>query len=446
MQDPKDLIVISDLHLGPENGRGLFRADSQLADFLRWVLEEANPTRVVIAGDFLDFLVPGEEEETVPAFDPKGAAIRCSRIVERHPEVFDGLARLMSSPRNELWILSGNHDPELLFPDVRETLEQRLTNGSHSACLRWRVEGEAVSFRLGEATVLVAHGDLFDDWNRIDHASFRQAANRISFGFSSPRDHGYAPPIGTRLIVEYVLRLRVRYPWIDALKPEREAVFPILYEFLESSERPKFRSLLKYALGTLNESFVSEIARRYSPSRLVRTEREADLSPRRNFENWLAEEGTLVRNSIQAVPQNLISKLRRASAEDHFFELFAPDANARFIPFLSSLGTDLVILGHTHAAKACLLEKGLYLNSGTWAQLLQLPKTESPDEKWQAFLAALHAGHDLGQSRPTFLHLVLGRGGLGPLAKVMDWHEGAPSSQATFRFVTANRSWKKENP
>lgn len=445
MQGPQDLILFSDLHLAPERGRGLFRADTQLADFLRWIDEEAGPARVVIAGDFLDFLVPGEGEETVPAFDPKGAAARTSRIVENHPEAFDGLARLACSPRHELWILGGNHDPEMLFADVQETLERRLINRFRRSSLRLRVEGEAVRFRVGEAAVLVAHGDLFDNWNRIDHASLRRAANRLSFGFLSPKEHGYEPPLGTRLVVEFVLQLRDRYPWIDALKPEREAVFPILHQFLDPSERPAFRRLLKYALMNLGESFLSELVRRHSPSRLVRGEGERIFSPRQRLERWLQEEGATVQAPRpDDFPGSLIRKLRQASAEDSYFHLFTPDASAQRVPLLFDLGADVVILGHTHSAKACILENGLYLNSGAWSRLLRLPESETTADEWQTFLAALHAGADLGQVRPTFVQVTHEQNGRGTLAALMEWENESAITRALFGFTVPDRRWVRE--
>ncbi|HBL27963.1 MAG TPA: hypothetical protein DD490_14080, partial [Acidobacteria bacterium] len=255
--DGPELILLSDLHLGAERGRGLFRADTELAAFLRWVAEETGPARVVIAGDFLDFLVPRDGEESVPAFDPHGAMARAGAIVEHHPEVFDGLARLVSSPRHELWILSGNHDPELLLPDVREVLHRRLGLNALASSIRWRTEGEAAGFQVGPARVLVAHGDCFDDVNRIEHGTLRTAVNRLSYGFSQPKEHEYEPPLGTRLVVEHVLGLRSRYPWVDALKPEREAVFPVLNQFLSFAEKKRFRKVLWEIFRSQWDSFWS---------------------------------------------------------------------------------------------------------------------------------------------------------------------------------------------
>lgn len=437
--DVPELILLSDLHLGAERGRGLFRADSELAAFLRWVAEEASPARVVIAGDFLDFLVPREGEETVPAFDPSGAAARAAAIVENHPEVFDALKRLACSPRHELWILNGNHDPELLFPDVREILDRRLGAASSVSSVRWRTEGEAVGFQVGSARVLVAHGDCFDDLNRIEHGQLRTAFNRLSYGFSRQDEYEYEPPLGTRLVVEHVLRLRSLYPWVDALKPEREAVFPILYQFLSFAEKRAFLGAIKSALLALPESFWGRLARKSSPARLVRG--SEDNSPRARLRLWLQEEEKLVRSS-EDLGKDLISRLRRVSAEDGCSDLSAPDACARWVSLFLERGANLVILGHTHAAKALPLEKGLYINSGTWGRLLSLPESAAPEEEWQVFLADLRAGRDLGEARPAWVHVE--RDDQGTRASLMGWEDGAIERRASYRFGAEGRLWQRE--
>ncbi len=434
-----ELILLSDLHLGAERGQGLFRADSELAAFLQWIAEETGPARVVIAGDFLDFLVPLEGEETVPAFDLPGAAARAVAIVENHPEVFDALARLARSPRHELWILNGNHDPELLFPDVREVLDHRIGVGSPVSSVRWRTEGQAVGFQVGPARVLVAHGDCFDDWNRIEHGHLRTAVNRLSYGFSNPDEHGYEPPLGTRLVVEHVLRLRSRYPWVDALKPEREAVFPILYQFLSFDEKKAFRGAIWGALRSVLESFWGRLVRKSSSARLLRgTE---DGSPKARLQFWLQEEETLVRSS-EDPGKDLIPRLRRAAAEDGFFDLSALDSCARWVPLFLGHGADLVVLGHTHAAKALPMEKGLYLNSGTWGRLLTLPESSAPDKEWQRFIADLRAGRDLGEARPAWVHVE--REARGTRASLMGWKDGVVERQASFQFEVEDRLWQRE--
>lgn len=440
MADPRSLLVFSDLHLACERDCGLFRADREVAEAMASVLEDPSPAKVILAGDLLDFLVPGEGEESLQAFDPKRAAARTTAIVEHHPEVFDAMACLARSKRHELWILGGNHDPELLLPEVQEVIERRLGPQSR---LHWRVSGESVRMRIQGCEVLVAHGDLFDNWNRIDHSGLRRALNRISFGFDGPKEHGYVPPPGSLLVVEHVLRLCKRYPWLNALKPEREAVFPILHEILNPSDRPRFRQYLKHVLRSFKPIVVGQTGRWLSPKHLVREPPTALPGPRERLEEWLAE--PIQRDSSPAGDSQaqLVSKLRKVSSEDGTFEIHQSDAMVPFLQPLFGRGANLIILGHTHAAKAITLPGGLYLNAGTWGRVLELPQSNAPDGVWGTFLTDLWAGKDLGDARPTFVRVSTPPDGHGAYAELLAWSGAGESSCAAFRYLADHRKWER---
>jgi UDP-2,3-diacylglucosamine pyrophosphatase LpxH len=434
MSDIEDIIVLSDVHLAAERDRGLFRADGEMSSFLDWIIRDAGPVRVVIAGDFLDFLVPRDGETTLAYFDPNGAHWRAASIVKHHEEVFDGLARLATSVDHELWIASGNHDPELLFPDVHAVVDRRTR--SRGPAVRWCVDGEAMRFRVGDASVLITHGDAFDDWNRINHGALRRAANRISYGFAKDSEWEYEPPVGTRLVIDYLISLRAKYPWVDVLKPEREAVFPILHEFLDVEEHWKYRGLLANAIKATTESWLYETIRRAHPETLVRgTEDESSL--RQRLMRWLKRENS-------GISENLLEDLREVSDAGGYFDITVPDESVELLPHFYKRGVDLLVAGHTHAAKAHLVnDRNLYLNTGTWARLLRLPPSSASNEMWTDFLAQLREGHDLGESAPTFAWIRRCHDGRTQ-ASLMSWENGAATRIATFDFLAEEGRWAGE--
>jgi UDP-2,3-diacylglucosamine pyrophosphatase LpxH len=435
MNDIEDVLVLSDVHLAAERDRGLFRADGEMSSFLDWIIKDAGPARVVIAGDFLDFLVPMNGETTLAYFDPNGAHSRAAAIVEHHEEVFDALARLANSADHELWIASGNHDPELLFPDVREVIDRRTRKRSRATAVRWSVDGEAIRLRIGDASILITHGDAFDDWNRVDHGALRRAANRISYGFSRDAEWEYEPPSGTRVVIDHLLRLRSDYPWIDVLKPEREAVFPILHEFLDLGEHLKYRGLLASGIRMAAESFLHEAIRHSRPQTLIRGNRNKGAL-RDKLAQWLGREEA-------GISADLIENLRQVSDTDGYFDPSVPDDSAELLPHFFERGTDVLIAGHTHAAKAHLVgDRNLYLNTGTWARLLQLPSSRASNDTWTDFLAQLREGDDLGEARPTFAS-IRRRDGVTK-ASLMSWTNGTPKNNAAFRFVAGERRWVRE--
>lgn len=433
MSNIEDIIVVSDVHLAAERDRGLFRTDGEMSAFLDWVVSDAGPARVVIAGDFLDFLVPAWVGEELSYFDPAGARVRATSIVEHHEEVFDALARVAASPNHELWIASGNHDPELLFLDVRDVIERRTQSGPRAATLRWSVDGEAIRLRIGGSSVLITHGDAFDDWNRIDRGALRRAANRISYGFSEESEWEYKPPVGTRIVIDYLLRLRDKYPWVDVLKPEREAVFPIVHQFLDVGEHWKYRHMIGTFIKGVTESWIEEAIRRSAPHRLIRG---GEHSLRQKIVQWLRWEDDGGASSDAA----LIGKLLEVSESGGYFDISAPDESAELLPYFFERGADLLIAGHTHAAKAHLVgDRGLYLNSGTWARLLKLPESDATEEVWSEFLTRLRKGEDLGEARPTFAWIR--RRDERVEAQLMSWQDGVATCWAAFELLTGERRW-----
>lgn len=437
MNDIEDLIVLSDIHLSAERDRGLFRADAELAAFLGWIAEET-PARVILAGDVFDYLVPSDGETMIAPIDPAAALARTGVIVRHHDEVFDALTRLASSERHELWIMSGNHDPELLFSNVREALQKRMTA---ARVLRWRTDGEAARVRIGDASILVMHGDVLDDWNRIDHATFLRDTNRVSYGFADATDHDYRPPTGTRIVLDYVLKLREAYPWLDVLKPEREAVFYLLSEFLSGRELWRYKGFLGRVVQNRTESWIGKWIRKHRPGTLVRAPRQG-ASRLERFEQWLSGTGAADAGRKQERDAKVVSELRSIAAEDTYFDITAPDESSQLLPYFFDRGIDLIVAGHTHAAKAHLVgERNLYLNTGTWGRLLQLPASDASDETWSSFLGSLRRGEDLGSSRPTFARIRIENG--STVASLMAWEDGRAITQASYHFDTAQRSWKE---
>jgi UDP-2,3-diacylglucosamine pyrophosphatase LpxH len=145
-QRPHNLLAISDLHLGCDlKPGGRFdkprSTDAPLASFLEWHAthrDEGKPWRLILNGDIVDFvtitLVP---QEAVPfevsleerAFGLAPTEPKCvwklRRTAERHPQVFDALARFVHKG-NSVHIIRGNHDSEWRWPAVQEELRRLL--------------------------------------------------------------------------------------------------------------------------------------------------------------------------------------------------------------------------------------------------------------------------------------------------------------------------------
>lgn len=443
MWEVGNLVVISDLHLGPQQGKGLFQADAELAAFLGWVVGQEPTPCLVINGDFLDFLAPKDLTERVRGFDPTSAAERATLILRVHSQVVEALAAFAAETTEPLVVLGGNHDPELVLPAVQQVIARALGRDGREARVRWLVHGEAARFRVGDTEVMVEHGDLFDDWNRIDQDGLRRALSRLSRGFIA--EHGFSLPPGSRLVVDFTADLHEEYPWIDFLKPEREAVVPILHHFLPLARRAGLLRAVGPWFGERVGALATMGLRLSGPQRLVRVGGD-EISRRQRMRAWLRAKLDAARNRLHAKNrQELIAELRQLVSEDGYFDVSAPDAAAADLAGILDHGTDAVVHGHTHAAKAYPLgQRGLYLNSGTWAQLLELPASNSSEAEWNFFLDRLEQRQEPGQSRPTFVRIIAEGEARGTRAELWGWNGGDGLLQAAFRQRSSGIAWSAE--
>jgi len=170
MPDEFDYLIVSDLHLrgGFDNPtEGLYHFDEEFADFLRYYrLNRVSdrPWRLIIAGDFVEFLyitdMPGVNEpllrgvaytasESVYGLSTEAPKARwkLDRILRScHPQLLLALARFVAEG-NSIVVLRGNHDVEMFWPEVQAHF-RRLIAEHHPADSSYMAMKEAVAQRV----------------------------------------------------------------------------------------------------------------------------------------------------------------------------------------------------------------------------------------------------------------------------------------------------------
>lgn len=251
------MFVISDLHLGgrpdEQDEQGKLRTGYQfchsypeLIDFIDWIvargLDGVDEVELVLNGDIVDFLAdddyPGGLHAAPWTGEPEQVKIKLAKIRDRTAvgpisartgeprNVFTALRALALTPRFRLTMLLGNHDLELALPQVRSWLREEL--GGEAAHVHFVYDGEAYT----QGDLLIEHGNRYDAWNQIDHSRLRQERAMHSRGLEvRNQDRGkyfFIPPPGTFLVTRFMNRIKRRYRFVDLLKPETEAVLPML--------------------------------------------------------------------------------------------------------------------------------------------------------------------------------------------------------------------------
>lgn len=132
----RDLLLISDLHLGSHlkprtRGEFVHLAAKVEDEFPRFLAQYRNhgQWRLVINGDFIDFW---NVEAGTAADERKLAVERLHMVLDEHPAVEEALVRFLEAGHTIVFV-TGNHDAELLYEEVREALADRLEGQAHAS-------------------------------------------------------------------------------------------------------------------------------------------------------------------------------------------------------------------------------------------------------------------------------------------------------------------------
>jgi UDP-2,3-diacylglucosamine pyrophosphatase LpxH len=215
-----NLLVLSDVHLGsdlvhcarpdaPLNDGDKDGRDQELAALFDWYrenLHEGRAWRLVIAGDFVDFVgmsvsppktgirMPVDAEDLVlglgGAEDHTIYKLRC--VARRHRAVFESLARFCAAG-NHIVVVRGNHDVDFHWPAVQDEFVRQLA--MHARIERGSIEFSPW-FYYEEGRVFVEHGHQYDRY-----CSYEHVLNPLS-----PRD----PRRSSRSMSDILLRHVVR--------------------------------------------------------------------------------------------------------------------------------------------------------------------------------------------------------------------------------------------
>lgn len=196
----ESLLIFSDVHLGSDlndhvvtHVRRSTRIDRDLVRFLdhyRDAPEDADRWRVVIAGDFIDFIgmsvdpaatdalataLTDEEREHGLGNTSDHARAKLRRVAKRHPDVFEALA-LMVARGHALTVVHGNHDVEFHWDDVQSDFRALLLaaaeRSDHSGEVDARAFCERIEFNpwffYWHGLAYIEHGHQYDPFCATD--------------------------------------------------------------------------------------------------------------------------------------------------------------------------------------------------------------------------------------------------------------------------------------
>lgn len=445
MEDKRRVFITSDWHLGGRadetDGNGkivtpgsqICRSIDKLTEFIDWVRSQTIPgciTELVLNGDIVDFLAPDEGYEPQRWLGDEDLAVkRFGEIADRAigPDgrgPFGALRDLLAAGC-ELTILLGNHDIEWSLPAVRSALIERI--GATGRRFNFIYDGEACV----RGKMLIEHGNRYDPINVVNHSALRQERSHLSRGLKCMEEERdelfFLPPLGSELVTQVFNRLLPQVPFLNLLKPEKEAVIPLVLAICPESvkylneeinifdlqksivvnqlRRPaqpsnagqlstlsseKYRSLDDLLINSLCDDskwFMSEV-QNHGNLMFSGTIRESLVQLSRKWEalfqkiTFMTDLGQifLAKTDTKKLQQLRIA-LRKVN-DNATFDLTKESDN--YIKSAQELidvgGFTAIVFGHTHLAKRIELEGATYFNCGTWADTLRLPKEVMDDD------------------------------------------------------------------
>jgi UDP-2,3-diacylglucosamine pyrophosphatase LpxH len=400
----ESLYVVSDLHLGGGEGFQIFGSTPELVWLIDTVARASERDRraLLINGDFVDFLA----ESPGAYFDCERAVAKLDDIIKRFEPVFAALQRLLATPDCRLIINLGNHDLELSLPWVRAHLTRRLALDDTAAAARliWVTDGTGVRCRLGAVSVVCVHGNEVDSWNVTDYERLRRIGRDVQFGKAVET---WVPCAGTQLVIEVMNQIKKQYPFVDLLKPETEAVLPILAALNPGIQRKLFElagvaSRKAWDMTRMRAGFLDADPSQAAPDvgyrpppqfpalsaprtsddlmRVVEVAWVNRIEPLALVRGVQAEQlgfWSAMATLVAGKPKHEVLRAALDSLDkDDSFNPASPDATFHDLDEMVGSDVDLIVAGHTHLERSIPRRQGRghYFNSGTWARLIKIEK------------------------------------------------------------------------
>ncbi|NUP07762.1 MAG: hypothetical protein HOW73_17075 [Polyangiaceae bacterium] len=418
MNEPRSVVVrrvvvVSDIHMGPSDKSAFFRAGPELAAFVAGLARRPDPLDLVILGDALDYL----QMEPYLAFTEKVALEKTRAIIAHNRGVFDALATFAAMKDKRIRWCIGNHDIELLFPSARRAIEATLFGeGKAPSTLVWELDDDKLDYLANGRRLRLVHGNKADRWNILDYPATRALAENGG-------DAGYVYPLGSRLVARVLNPLKDQgFGHVDLLKPEQSVALPLTlalwpedtakllreaFPLLASASASQIAQMLAGLGGAAPVTFAPGEAAPADDAALLREAlaamggglgpgERADVAKLVLTGKAAPQQGGAVTFGIRAWVTSLLRQSGKAANEESdVFALDKPDdlhavVLDTFAKSAAAGGEPIAVLiaGHTHLARSVSYLAGHYFNTGTWADLMRLPRFIA-DEDFEALASTL---------------------------------------------------------
>ncbi len=294
----REIIVLGDIEMGGGTLTDDFISDKALSELISEINQRPHPVDLILNGDTFDFLKcpysKGGKLVYTRHITAEVSLNKLELMYAAHKRVFDALTKFVRSSQHNLFFVFGNHDLDLVFPQVQEKIKKILRAKSN------------VHFIIGYHAngVYVEHGMQYDYLNKVDFQNMflkhkgKELLNLswVSFGMIGKmlplkEDHPFLERIMDRprlftinkflkkrmawKVTDYFFKSMVYYPWRYIIDPTYAFPRGLFREFIRRMKlthwevdtivsifkRRKRRSLHQnkiYVLGHVHHHYLEE--------------------------------------------------------------------------------------------------------------------------------------------------------------------------------------------
>ena len=155
---------------------------------------------MILNGDILNFLQVDYRGHYLTVITEDVTLEKLQRIIDGHPKWFDALRDFAAKEGNTISYVVGNHDQGMLWPSARDLFNERVETQVKFKNLIYFFDG-----------VHIEHGHMHEAANRLDPRKFFLKKNLAEPILNLP--------FGSHFFVDFVLKIKQRYPHVDKIRP-----------------------------------------------------------------------------------------------------------------------------------------------------------------------------------------------------------------------------------
>lgn len=227
----KEIIIIGDIEMGGGTFTDDFISDKTLTQVILSYCNKENPVDLVLNGDTFDFLKCPyivNNASTYPRHITSEISLAKLRLIyNAHTTVFEALKLFVSEKKNKIFFIIGNHDPDLVHPEVQENIRTILNSS----------ENVLFSFYFNDNGVHAEHGHQYDFLNKVSE-------EHLFLDFKGQKILNI-PWVSLGLISQF-MSLKEEYPMLERITPR-----PIMFSEHKSVEKIITKHGIKYLLNSV---------------------------------------------------------------------------------------------------------------------------------------------------------------------------------------------------